>query len=137
MIRRPPRSTLFPYTTLFRSPLEEDLPRRPLLLLNLELLVLRRQFFNQRAPRCVRSLAALDAVDRDARVPAARRFAVGAVCGAVFRRFEEGALRAARGEFFERGRVAADFVVGGARREAELFGEEAEDAGEAERHVLA
>src|SRR3989454_4216876 len=26
MIRRPPRSTLFPYTTLFRSPLE-DLPR--------------------------------------------------------------------------------------------------------------
>src|SRR3989442_7896247 len=23
MIRRPPRSTLFPYTTLFRSPLEE------------------------------------------------------------------------------------------------------------------
>src|SRR2546425_11139041 len=25
MIRRPPRSTLFPYTTLFRSPLAEDL----------------------------------------------------------------------------------------------------------------
>src|SRR3989454_1809787 len=25
MIRRPPRSTLFPYTTLFRSPLLEDL----------------------------------------------------------------------------------------------------------------
>src|SRR5258707_7119727 len=24
MIRRPPRSTLFPYTTLFRSPLAED-----------------------------------------------------------------------------------------------------------------
>src|SRR3712207_7957728 len=24
MIRRPPRSTLFPYTTLFRSPLEGD-----------------------------------------------------------------------------------------------------------------
>src|SRR5256885_16731315 len=24
MIRRPPRSTLFPYTTLFRSPLEPD-----------------------------------------------------------------------------------------------------------------
>src|SRR2546426_4764381 len=24
MIRRPPRSTLFPYTTLFRSPLVED-----------------------------------------------------------------------------------------------------------------
>src|SRR3712207_8765345 len=24
MIRRPPRSTLFPYTTLFRSPLRED-----------------------------------------------------------------------------------------------------------------
>src|SRR2546428_8870070 len=29
MIRRPPRSTLFPYTTLFRSPLQmADLPRR-------------------------------------------------------------------------------------------------------------
>src|SRR2546428_1862180 len=25
MIRRPPRSTLFPYTTLFRSPLAEEL----------------------------------------------------------------------------------------------------------------
>src|SRR2546427_8492232 len=25
MIRRPPRSTLFPYTTLFRSPMEIDL----------------------------------------------------------------------------------------------------------------
>src|SRR3712207_7512846 len=28
MIRRPPRSTLFPYTTLFRSP-ERDRPGRP------------------------------------------------------------------------------------------------------------
>src|SRR5260221_7133844 len=28
MIRRPPRSTLFPYTTLFRSPLEEDAHER-------------------------------------------------------------------------------------------------------------
>src|SRR3712207_7593122 len=28
MIRRPPRSTLFPYTTLFRSCLTFDLPRR-------------------------------------------------------------------------------------------------------------
>src|SRR2546426_6304747 len=27
MIRRPPRSTLFPYTTLFRSSLEDDLMR--------------------------------------------------------------------------------------------------------------
>src|SRR3712207_8155614 len=27
MIRRPPRSTLFPYTTLFRSPLEEHVLR--------------------------------------------------------------------------------------------------------------
>src|SRR2546428_9494019 len=26
MIRRPPRSTLFPYTTLFRSPTEVDAP---------------------------------------------------------------------------------------------------------------
>src|SRR5258707_11903391 len=28
MIRRPPRSTLFPYTTLFRSPAVRDRPRR-------------------------------------------------------------------------------------------------------------
>src|SRR2546426_5694675 len=28
MIRRPPRSTLFPYTTLFRSPLFEAIRRR-------------------------------------------------------------------------------------------------------------
>src|SRR5436189_1426783 len=29
MIRRPPRSTLFPYTTLFRSPSHSPSPRRP------------------------------------------------------------------------------------------------------------
>src|SRR2546427_8435123 len=29
MIRRPPRSTLFPYTTLFRSPLEHESPANP------------------------------------------------------------------------------------------------------------
>src|SRR2546430_12401154 len=29
MIRRPPRSTLFPYTTLFRSPYERDVDRLP------------------------------------------------------------------------------------------------------------
>src|SRR5690348_17721323 len=29
MIRRPPRSTLFPYTTLFRSPPSAAGPRRP------------------------------------------------------------------------------------------------------------
>src|SRR2546429_5155356 len=29
MIRRPPRSTLFPYTTLFRSLCEHELPDRP------------------------------------------------------------------------------------------------------------
>src|SRR5690242_21405466 len=28
MIRRPPRSTLFPYTTLFRSPRDGELPHR-------------------------------------------------------------------------------------------------------------
>src|SRR5687768_17930516 len=31
MIRRPPRSTLFPYTTLFRSGAAEDLLRHPAL----------------------------------------------------------------------------------------------------------
>src|SRR3712207_8425165 len=29
MIRQPPRSTLFPYTTLFRSPLGDDRPHHP------------------------------------------------------------------------------------------------------------
>src|SRR5260370_28858102 len=29
MIRRPPRSTLFPYTTLFRSPCSADSPTSP------------------------------------------------------------------------------------------------------------
>src|SRR5882757_508587 len=29
MIRRPPRSTLFPYTTLFRSPADVQRPARP------------------------------------------------------------------------------------------------------------
>src|SRR3712207_8491427 len=32
MIRRPPRSTLFPYTTLFRSPLAERFQRAVMLL---------------------------------------------------------------------------------------------------------
>src|SRR3712207_7233307 len=32
MIRRPPRSTLFPYTTLFRSPVGHDRPATALLL---------------------------------------------------------------------------------------------------------
>src|SRR2546422_4613009 len=29
MIRRPPRSTLFPYTTLFRSPIWREIPSKP------------------------------------------------------------------------------------------------------------
>src|SRR2546425_7338023 len=33
MIRRPPRSTLFPYTTLFRSPLSWLQPERAMLIL--------------------------------------------------------------------------------------------------------
>src|SRR5947208_6110431 len=32
MIRRPPRSTLFPYTTLFRSPTADHLPPLPVAL---------------------------------------------------------------------------------------------------------
>src|SRR5690349_22544105 len=35
MIRHPPRSTLFPYTTLFRSPLDVELPPPPVLLVAL------------------------------------------------------------------------------------------------------
>src|SRR5258708_13002600 len=39
MIRRPPRSTLFPYTTLFRSRIDDDLEPAPGLHHALELLV--------------------------------------------------------------------------------------------------
>src|SRR3712207_8220919 len=39
MIRRPPRSTLFPYTTLFRSLRRDAVPMRPLLALPLCALV--------------------------------------------------------------------------------------------------
>src|SRR3712207_7635795 len=41
MIRRPPRSTLFPYTTLFRSVLDED-PDRARALVDLEDRILER-----------------------------------------------------------------------------------------------
>src|SRR5438132_4221123 len=34
MIRRPPRSTLFPYTTLFRSHLAKDVPERRVPMMN-------------------------------------------------------------------------------------------------------
>src|SRR5258706_2340839 len=43
MIRRPPRSTLFPYTTLFRSPDLVELRALPDLLLRERLRVLRRR----------------------------------------------------------------------------------------------
>src|SRR2546429_5303828 len=39
MIRRPPRSTLFPYTTLFRSPVAKNLRRSERILLNLAICV--------------------------------------------------------------------------------------------------
>src|SRR5689334_24666668 len=39
MIRRPPRSTLFPYTTLFRSDLRRAVPGRDLLLARLRALL--------------------------------------------------------------------------------------------------
>src|SRR5256885_13232739 len=55
MIRRPPRSTLFPYTTLFRSPLS----RSP-------------EAARQRSRTAVPALA--DTVDRQSRPPAFRLF---------------------------------------------------------------
>src|SRR2546425_6061180 len=53
MIRRPPRSTLFPYTTLFRSPLDE---RRSV--------VERHDLHARRQPRLERPDLLLDPVDR-------------------------------------------------------------------------
>src|SRR2546422_4364965 len=53
MIRRPPRSTLFPYTTLFRSPqpLEEGRRHRG----GLAIVQLEHQAVNRRAPSSHRS----------------------------------------------------------------------------------
>src|SRR3712207_7031635 len=58
MIRRPPRSTLFPYTTLFRSLPERPIPHfawvhRERALVGLELLQCRQQSFDRflREPR--------------------------------------------------------------------------------------
>src|SRR2546430_17665005 len=54
MIRRPPRSTLFPYTTLFRSLLEMLLPltgKRHVIVLGLRVVKLANR--NQRDPRAV------------------------------------------------------------------------------------
>src|SRR3989442_5402275 len=51
MIRRPPRSTLFPYTPLFRSPNRSGAPRRGRLSSRLrQLFVLRRLRFRDRLP---------------------------------------------------------------------------------------
>src|SRR5947207_12480014 len=68
MIRRPPRSTLFPYTTLFRSDLELDLLGR---LLTDEQLVLRLDVLDDRLVHLVaadaHALADDDAAERDDR----------------------------------------------------------------------
>src|SRR3712207_7658852 len=70
MIRRPPRSTLFPYTTLFRSREVSKLPVEPPLHGRIEPLL--------RAARDRTPDAALDeAADRDLRAHAAHLVAVG------------------------------------------------------------
>src|SRR5256885_8674509 len=51
MIRRPPRSTLFPYTTLFRSPAEDLPPTRGLAREFMDLTVTRAQYDAVRGAR--------------------------------------------------------------------------------------
>src|SRR2546425_9867371 len=62
MIRRPPRSTLFPYTTLFRSLLDFDLH---LALLELALLQLLAQLLARAPPAVLRRLLGLRRLGRD------------------------------------------------------------------------
>src|SRR5947208_13432827 len=66
MIRRPPRSTLFPYTTLFRSELAEDLERP------VAAPVVHEHDLEGRARRVPE-----ERVDPDERAPQARRLLVG------------------------------------------------------------
>src|SRR3712207_9360303 len=68
MIRRPPRSTLFPYTTLFRSraPVDDRLDRRPPA-------VERQRADRRREHGLAREVALLDVGVRDARPVADER----------------------------------------------------------------
>src|SRR5687768_18135550 len=72
MIRRPPRSTLFPYTTLFRSGLGAGSARR-----RRRLLVNRREFFGKSAcgigTAALASLLARDGFSADAAQPSQDR----------------------------------------------------------------
>src|SRR3712207_7423548 len=81
MIRRPPRSTLFPYTTLFRSPNLLSLALR-----------LRASFTRSQLPHAGRVRAALAAgreSEAASRAAPARRRLLPAATGASSRRSEE------------------------------------------------
>src|SRR2546426_1951786 len=77
MIRRPPRSTLFPYTTLFRSPILPTLDREAILAQRLRVVAL----LPEREPEVVvRELAALGDFRRGLLAqPLLDRLALGAV----------------------------------------------------------
>src|SRR3712207_7529914 len=62
MIRRPPRSTLFPYTTLFRSQLERKVRKRPAGLLA----VLRHQLHGRDDRQPLELGVSLSSLSRDA-----------------------------------------------------------------------
>src|SRR3989442_11869795 len=60
MIRRPPRSTLFPYTTLFRSVIDSQNPRR--------------LFLRRRAADHARDVLSLDGIEREIAAQIRQRF---------------------------------------------------------------
>src|SRR5260221_4978227 len=70
MIRRPPRSTLFPYTTLFRSPLSVIQPSQffkstsNLCSIDIPVMVLKRIFVHKVLELCSRQLGLVKRLDR-------------------------------------------------------------------------
>ena len=86
----------------------------------------------QRAPWSVGRLPAIDTIGIKAREPAFRRATIGAV-GVLLVAVKVRPHRAAAGQFFNRWSVALDFGKRRARRQAELLGEDVENAREANK----
>src|SRR6266446_4847753 len=118
------------------QPFKEHCARIGFLFKYYELFAGLRQFLHQRAARRVRRLPAFYAIGIKAREPAFRRAAIRAV-RILLVAVKVRPHRAAAGQFFNRWSVALDFGKRRARRQAELPGEDVENAGETnERSVF-